>query len=167
MNLVEEHNYYVNIMMFDKAEKMEAVKTPKETADYLKEHSIKPSLIRLKVMQYLTGTRGHPNVEKIHKSLSKEIPTLSKTSIYNTLKTFAAAGVVKEIMIEENEIRYDAYLERHGHFKCVICGGLQDIDLGCLSCAAEEKLKGGKVLEEHIYLKGVCAGCVKKGNHKG
>jgi Fur family transcriptional regulator, peroxide stress response regulator len=142
---------------------METAKTPKEATDYLKKYKIKPSLIRLKVMQYLTGTRGHPNAELIHKIISREIPTLSKTSIYNTLKTFAAAGVVKEIMIEENEIRYDAHIDRHGHFKCVVCGALSDIDLGCLSCAAAEKLKGGKVLDEHIYLKGVCAGCVKKG----
>ena len=106
---------------------MEAIKTPKEITDYLKSHKIKPSLIRLKVMQYLMGTGGHPDVEAIHKSISREIPTLSKTSIYNTLKTFTSAGVVKEIMIEENEIRYDALTGRHGHFKCVVCGSLQTL----------------------------------------
>ena len=158
--------YVIIYTGLNKAGKMETAATPKEITDYLKKHRIKPSLIRLKVMQYLTGTHAHPNVELIHKHLSKEIPTLSKTSIYNTLKTFSAAGVVKEIMIEENEIRYDALIDRHGHFKCVVCGKLADIDLGCVSCASEEKLKGGKVLEEHIYLKGVCAGCVKKGKTK-
>ena len=145
---------------------MQAIKTPKEVTDYLKGRKIRPSLIRIKVMQYLMAAHEHPNVDHIYKNLSKEIPTLSKTSIYNTLKTFASAGVVKEIMIEENEIRYDAYIDRHGHFKCVVCGGLSDIDLGCVSCAAPEKMKGNQVLEEHIYMKGVCADCVKKGKGK-
>ena len=69
-------------------------------------------------------------------------------------------------MIEENEIRYDALTARHGHFKCVACGALEDIGLGCVSCAAGEKLKGSKVLDEHIYLVGVCAECVKKGRSR-
>lgn len=145
---------------------MDNLKTPKEISDYLKAHKVKPSLIRLKVMQYMNGTRAHPNVDLIHKTISKEIPTLSKTSIYNTLKTFAKAGVVKEIMIEENEIRYDAYIDRHAHFKCVVCGALQDVALDCVSCAAADKMKGNKVLDEHIYMKGVCAECVKNGKGK-
>ena len=142
---------------------MQALTTPKEITDYLRSHKVKPSLIRLKVMQYLMGTREHPNVEKIYRSISREIPTLSKTSIYNTLKIFASAGVVKEIMIEENQIRYDAYVDRHGHFKCSVCGGLSDVDLGCVSCSNQEKLNGAKVLEEHVYMVGVCADCIKKG----
>jgi Fe2+ or Zn2+ uptake regulation protein len=145
---------------------MVVLKTPKEVTDYLKEHNVKPSFIRLKVMQYLMAKRLHPNADSIYKSLSKEIPTLSKTSIYNTLRTFASAGVIKEIMIEDNEIRYDAYIDRHAHFKCVVCGDLQDIDLGCVSCAAQEKLHGNKVMDEHIYMKGICAECVKKGKKK-
>lgn len=136
--------------------------TTKEITEHLKANKIKPSLIRLKVMQYMAGTRAHPNVDLIHKTLSKEIPTLSKTSIYNTLKAFVKAGVVREIMIEENEIRYDAYVDRHAHFKCTVCGGLQDINLRCVSCAAVNKLEGNKVLEEHIYMRGICADCLKK-----
>lgn len=146
---------------------MVLLKTPKEVTEYLKSRKVKPSLIRIKVMQYLMATKSHPNVDAIYKSLSKEIPTLSRTSIYNTLKTFTSAGVAKEIMIEENEIRYDAYVERHGHFKCVVCGSLQDIDLGCVSCAAQEKLNGNKVIDEHIYMKGICVECVKKEARNG
>jgi hypothetical protein len=35
--------------------------------------------------------------------------------------------------------------------------------LGCASCANQDKLGGAKVLEEHIYMVGVCADCMKKG----
>lgn len=145
---------------------MQVLSTPKELSEYLKKHGVKPSLIRLKVMQYLMGTREHPNVDVIYRHISREIPTLSKTSIYNTLKVFRKTGVVREIMIEENEIRYDAFTARHAHFKCVSCGGLQDIDLGCGSCSAGDKLGGGRVTEEQIYLKGYCAACVKKEEEK-
>jgi Fur family peroxide stress response transcriptional regulator len=141
---------------------MEALRSTKEITDYLKEHHIKPSLIRMKVMQYLISTGEHPTVELIFRNISKDIPTLSKTSIYNTLKTFTAAKVAREVIIEENETRYDADTGRHAHFKCMRCGSLQDIGLGCVSCASSGKMKDNRVLDEHIYMAGICADCVKK-----
>jgi Fur family transcriptional regulator, peroxide stress response regulator len=141
---------------------MEALKTTKEIADYLKDHRVKPSLIRVKVLEYLLSTREHPTADLIFKNLSKEIPTLSKTSIYNTLKIFTSADVAREIMIEENEIRYDAFCGRHGHFKCMKCGALLDVDLTCVSCASSGRMNGNKVLAEHVYMVGICGECAKK-----
>ncbi len=145
---------------------MGPVKTDdKEILTYLREHKVKPSLIRIKVLQYLVESKSHPNVDMIYRALEKNIPTLSKTSIYNSLKIFVKEGVVKEVTIEENEVRYDATTERHGHFKCIECGSLTDINLECESCSFKG-LKGGKVLDEHIYLRGICSDCLKKGGVK-
>ena len=145
---------------------MGPVKTDdKEIVAYLKDKGVKPSLIRIKVLQYLMENRVHPNVDTIYRALEKSIPTLSKTSIYNTLKLFSKKGVVKEVTVEENEVRYDASLERHGHFKCVECGKLIDIHLVCESCKFDG-IKGNKVLDEHIYLRGICSACIKKGGIK-
>ncbi|MEM4314651.1 MAG: transcriptional repressor, partial [Thermoplasmata archaeon] len=124
--------------------------------DELQQYKIKPSLIRIKVLEYLKSTREHPNAEKIFKRLSKEIPTLSMTSIYNTLKLFIKKGVIKEIMIEEDEIRYDGINERHAHFKCIKCDKLYDIKLKCKSCLDETDLKQVKIFDEHIYFVGIC-----------
>lgn len=142
---------------------MEALKTTKEIADYLKDHRIKPSHIRLKVLGYLMSTREHPTADLIFKNVSKEIPTLSKTSVYNTLKIFTLSGVAREVMIEENEVRYDAFCGRHGHFKCTKCGALLDVDLSCASCAAAGKINDNKVYAEHVYMVGVCGECARKG----
>jgi len=139
---------------------MGPVKTgDRETASYLKERGVKPSMIRIKVLQYLMENRVHPNVDMIYRALEKQIATLSKTSIYNTLKLFVKKGVVKEITVEENEVRYDAETKRHGHFKCVECGSLIDIQLECESCSFSG-IKGGKVLEEHVYIRGICPRCI-------
>ena len=49
---------------------------------------------RLKILKYLTKHRTHPTVDIIYKNLSKEIHTLSKTTIYkhDTLKVFTSKG---------------------------------------------------------------------------
>jgi len=57
------------------------------------------------------------------------MPTLSKTTVYNTLNTFVRSNIIQEIIIEENEVRYDVVTENHGHFKCKTCGEIMDFDV--------------------------------------
>jgi Fur family transcriptional regulator, peroxide stress response regulator len=138
------------------------IREPKEVAAYLKEHAIKPSVIRIKVMQLLMDTKEHPTADAIYRKLIRDIPTLSKTSIYNTLKLFSKKNVVKEIKIEDNEIRYDGDMARHAHFKCVKCSSMQDLKVQCDFKMCSE-IKNAKVIEAHVNIMGICADCLAKG----
>lgn len=135
-----------------------AILTPKEIGDSLKAKGVKPSVIRIMVMQYLLENRVHPNADAIYKVLIKEIPTLSKTSIYNTLKTLSSKGLILEVLTHNGEIRFDGYPRRHAHFMCVECGSIMDAKLECETCRTPD-LNGCRVTEQSIYLKGVCAIC--------
>ncbi len=75
--------------------------------DYLREHDIKPSTIRIKVLEFLLNNKIHPTVDDIYKSLLEDIPTLSKTSVYNTLDLFSEKGIVNIVALYEKELRYD------------------------------------------------------------
>ena len=59
-----------------------------DIGNYLKKHDIKPSYQRMKIFQYLLDNHNHPTVDTIYKALCTEIPTLSKTTVYNTLNLF-------------------------------------------------------------------------------
>lgn len=89
---------------------------------------IKPSYQRIKVYEYLFNNNIHPTVDNIYKNLSPEIPTLSKTTVYNTLKLFEDENLIRSVTVDENEIRYDARKEIHGHFKCESCGEIFDFN---------------------------------------
>ncbi len=86
--------------------------------EYLSSNGIKPSYQRIKVFDYLITNKNHPTVDKIYKELVGEIPTLSKTTIYNTLKLFHEKGIILIINIEDNETRFDADISNHIHFRC-------------------------------------------------
>jgi len=73
--------------------------------DYLKKNGIKPSVQRMKIFQYLLDHHTHPTVDDIFQNLSPEMPTLSKTTVYNTLNIFVSNNIIQEIIIEENEVR--------------------------------------------------------------
>ena len=58
----------------------------------LSNHNIKPSLQRIAVYSYLIEKKNHPTVDMIYSDLHPTMPTLSKTTVYNTLKLFIENG---------------------------------------------------------------------------
>lgn len=127
--------------------------------EHLKLHDIKPSYQRIKIFQYLLEKKSHPTVDEIYKALCSEIPTLSKTTVYNTLSLFMEKGITKMIVIEENETRYDVDTHVHGHFKCEKCGVVSDVPVE-LDNLKNMGLDGCEVKEFHIYFKGICPKCL-------
>lgn len=127
----------------------------------LEESDIHPSYQRLKIMEYLMENRIHPTVDTIHKDLSLEMPTLSKTTIYNTLSLLRKKGLVAALTISEHELMYDSNTVPHAHFKCSNCGSLYDVDMEP-SWFGRKFIEGHKIIEYGVYLKGICKNCLKQ-----
>ncbi len=134
-----------------------------DVGGYLKEKGIKPSYQRMKIFEYLLKNKIHPTVDTIYKALSPKIPTLSKTTVYNTLNLFIENKLVNVIVIEENETRYDIAIDigMHGHFKCENCGKVYDVEVNPISLGIEG-LEKFDINEQHIYFKGTCKECTEK-----
>lgn len=131
------------------------------TADFLKLHMIKPSFQRIKIFDFLNHSVSHPSVDDIYQALISEIPTLSKTTIYNTLNIFVENKIVDAITIDNGEMRYDINDEGHGHFKCCVCDKIYDVDLD-FDMHAQPGLDGFKIDSRKIYFKGTCKYCNEK-----
>ena len=125
----------------------------------LKMKNISLSHQRLKVLEYLIKNQCHPTVDKIFSDLQKDIYTLSKTTVYNTLRMLSEAGLVRVVAIEDNETRYDVITENHGHFKCESCGTIYDVsvDMDSLIC---KDLDSFIVNDMNVYFKGICQRCL-------
>lgn len=124
----------------------------------LKEHGIRASYHRIKIYQYLVEKRNHPSVDMIYQDLIHEIPTLSRTTVYNALNLFMEKNLVIMITIAENETRYDANVDLHGHFRCSRCGKILDVFFNKQSLPIKG-LETCVVQESHIYFKGYCPEC--------
>jgi len=101
--------------------------TTLQTHRYLLQFSIKPSVQRTAVMDYLMKNRTHPTIDEIYMALSPNMPTLSKTTVYNTLNLFIERGAVQALVIDEKNARFDVDTSAHGHFICKSCGKVHDI----------------------------------------
>ncbi len=129
-----------------------------EEKELLENTNIKPSIARVKVLEYLRNNKTHPTVEEIYTSLAEEIPTLSKTTVYNTLELFENNGLARIVNVGENESRYDADISNHGHFKCDGCGRVYDFRVN-MEALETRGLEGYKIWEKHLYYRGICSRC--------
>ena len=127
----------------------------------LENKGIRPSFHRLKVLEYLDSHRTHPTVDAIYAALKKEIATISKTTIYNTLTLLLDNGLISHLTISGNDVRYDFETRPHSHFQCKKCNKIYDIEE--VKCPhIKNRISGNQVDEVHLYFKGICKDCLKR-----
>ncbi|MBN2066473.1 MAG: transcriptional repressor [Candidatus Thermoplasmatota archaeon] len=129
--------------------------------ELLKEHSLKITPQRLQILKYLDTHNTHPTVEEIYSELKKRSPSLSKTTVYNSLETLQKHSLIQLLTISGTQARYDFKHDMHHHFLCTNCGKIIDIDIKCPNI--EKIVKEGYEIEEvHGYFKGLCKQCVQQ-----
>lgn len=129
----------------------------------LLEHNIKPSMQRIAIMEYLMEHPIHPSADDIYTALSPSMPTLSKTTVYNTLKLFSEQGAAQMLTIDERNTNFDADTSPHAHFLCRRCGRIYD--LKCQEAVKKVEdldMEGHQVSEVHYYYKGICKNCLNE-----
>lgn len=128
----------------------------------LTDKNIKPTYQRLCILEYLHDNLVHPTVDMIYNKLVDRIPTMSKTTVYNTLKIFSENNIVNEITITGTETRYDTNCKSHQHFLCKKCKKIYDINITYQDSEIINKdIFGHKVQEIHGYFKGICKQCLE------
>ena len=133
--------------------------------EILTDYGIKPSVQRIAIMEYLVTHRTHPTADEVYMALCDSIPTLSKTTVYNTLKLFAQQKAALMLTINDNLVRFDGDTSLHSHFLCRRCGRVHDLPYsGKKREARELQVEGHSVEEIHHYYKGICRECKEKEN---
>lgn len=127
--------------------------------DFLQKNGINPTVQRIKILDRLSGRKDHPTIGQIYEDLIDEMPSLSKTTVYNTLNLFMDKGLIRILTQGGQEARYDFPEKEHGHFLCLKCKKIYDIgiDNKILSSLA---IGDNKVITTDITLKGICSSCL-------
>lgn len=126
----------------------------------LVDKGIKPTFQRMKVLEYLDRSKTHSTVDMIYTALCDTVPTLSKTTVYNTLDVLRKSDLVSVLSITESELRYECSTESHHHFLCKTCGRIIDIEIKC-PFLEQMKVCEHKLEEVQGYFKGICEDCLR------
>ena len=128
-------------------------------ADKLKEHALKVTPQRLKILGML-DKYGHLNIEDLYREMLKEFPSISLATIYKNINQMMESGLIQEVKLPAQKSVYEVVKEPHLHMVCDRCHKVEDIVLGSDKIIEEaEKVSGYKIEESFITLRGVCPEC--------
>lgn len=136
--------------------------TTQEIVSQLQEAGFKPSLQRIAILEYLRTHFTHPTVDEIYEALSPSMPTLSKTTIYNTLRSFSQSGLALSLRLDEKNVHYDGDTAPHAHFICKDCGKIIDVTITNTDMLHIPTLCGAEVQAVEISYYGQCDTCKKQ-----
>lgn len=138
--------------------------SPAGFAEMMHKAGIRPSAQRLAILQNVAEGKKHPTADEIFQDILTEYPTMSRTTVYNSLRVLTEAGLLRELELESGNRRYDfAHQLSHGHLRCSCCGRIFDM-------ALPEELhlplpSGFQIDSIDIFFKGLCPDCCGKKLH--
>lgn len=115
------------------------------------------------ILKFLENNASHPTADMIYESLRKEIPNISKGTVYRNLKVLQEDGLVSELDIKGTLSRFERKQANHYHFRCEGCGRVIDIDEPFDKSLNNriEKMTGLKINSHQLEFRGLCQDCKK------
>lgn len=135
--------------------------TVKKVVEMLKKAGLRQSHQRIAILQFLMLNDIHPTADDIYNALKNKYPTMSLTTVYNTLKALSDAGAIEMLKIERENARFDFPKIPHSHFRCRSCGKI--LDISELPDILKYVPKGSYHIENvEVYFQGLCDECFNK-----
>lgn len=137
--------------------------TVEQALEQLKSTGVRMTPQRHAILSFLMDSMIHPTADEIYKALSPAFPSMSVATIYNNLRLFVEAGLVRELTYGDDSSRFDADLSDHYHAICRQCGTIVDFDYPSLTDVEQTASKetGFKVEGHRMEIYGLCGDCAK------
>ncbi len=86
--------------------------------DRLTVAKLKATHQRMTILAAMDDCKTHPSPEKVYEIIKPGNPTISFATVYNTLDSFAQAGLISKVASISGNLRYDSNLGTHGNIYC-------------------------------------------------
>ena len=131
-------------------------------ARQLREAELRVTPQRLAIYRALVTSDAHPTAQALFEQLQPEPPSLSQATVYNTLQTLTAHGLIQEIgEMGDGAIRYDGNPAPHINVVCTCCQCVIDVFDVPLAAVTEQVIARSS-FEAHgirVTCYGVCPRC--------
>ncbi len=113
------------------------------------------------ILRLLRSARSHYTADQIYDEVRKDIPNISKGTVYRNLQVLGENGAISVLNINGTQSRYEVKQEGHYHFRCEKCGRVFDLDEPVVSELNEQVAKktGFKVKCHQTEFRGLCKDC--------
>jgi Fur family peroxide stress response transcriptional regulator len=113
------------------------------------------------ILRLLSNTRAHPTADWIYEEVKKEIPNISKGTIYRNLQVLQKDGAITVLNLNGTVSRFEVKQHSHYHFRCERCGQVFDLDEPVNSEVDKRVAErtGFKVSHHQTEFRGLCKDC--------
>jgi Fur family transcriptional regulator, iron response regulator len=120
----------------------------------LRAAGILPSVQRVAVARYVLGTSDHPSADEVLAQVRRELPAISRATVYNTLNLLVEHGLLRAHVLAPRRVVFDPNLERHHHFIDESSGRIHDVPWSSVQVGALAELPGFEVHEYQVVMRG-------------
>jgi Fur family transcriptional regulator, iron response regulator len=125
-----------------------------DVAQTLQSKGIRPSAQRIAIAEQVLFRSDHPSADQVFASVTVCFPQVSRATVYNTLNLFVEKGLLRALSLSEGNSVFDPNVEAHHHFVDEVTGTIHDIPWADLTVHNVGALKGFKVSEYQVVLRG-------------
>ena len=96
---------------------------------FLNENHMRKTPERFEILRCANECKGHFDVDKLYHDLESRGYHVSKATIYSTLELLCKSGIVRKLLFDTHQARYEMSCATHSHLICTQCGDIREIDL--------------------------------------
>ena len=136
--------------------------TNQRIVDALRKQGYKATPQRIAIAQTVLRSQNHPSAETIHAEVLRLHPTVSLSTVYNTLHILRDMNFLNELTLN-GTTRYDPNVSLHINMICQHCGKVIDVEDPSLeeSITNIAKKRGFKITGQRVDVYGICKPCQK------
>lgn len=98
-------------------------------ARFLTSERLRNTPERYAILEAVCGAGGHFDAESIHSELESNGYHVSKVTVYHTLDLLCRAQIIRKLIFDTHQARYEMSGNIHSHLICLCCGEITEVNL--------------------------------------
>ncbi|MDD3965686.1 MAG: Fur family transcriptional regulator [Candidatus Neomarinimicrobiota bacterium] len=136
----------------------------RQLTDYLHVQGLNVTPERMEVLSLVLKQKGHFRIEDLIRNSARRKKSISRATIYRSLKTIEQAGLIKSIRSINDEKIYEIVKGHHDHMICEQCGAIIEFHNSELESLQDRICNSRNFTASRHVMKifGICSACQKK-----
>ncbi len=119
---------------------------------------------REQILETVKSMDVHPSADDIYNRVRRRLPHISLGTVYRNLNQLVETGELSCVQ-DGKTVRYDWETGQHQHFRCEVCGALQNVEVSNKVIVNLLTKESGMIINEiDLEIKGICGTCAKERN---
>ena len=116
-------------------------------------HAIQPTAQRIALAEVVLHSTQHPSADEVFEAVNTDHLTVSRATVYNTLKLFVDKGLCRALTLREGRVVYDPNMAPHHHLVDEDSGRIYDLPADAVKVTLNTPIDGFDVTTMEVVVR--------------